>query len=218
MAKSTDKASDKAAGKAAGKPAGKAAKGAPTAKAATKAADKAPAKAKGKSKAAPAASEVAAAAANPVVVQAPASFRAIHRYARITARKARLVADLIRGRSVNDALEVLEFQHKRAASFYSQVVRSAMANALTIEGVNANRLVITECHADDGPMLQKRMRFRPGPQGRAMPFKKLTSHLTVVVAERDGARIGSGKQKRKGTKVRTGNQTANQPVAAKAQG
>lgn len=156
----------------------------------------------------------AATSAGTALAEAPATFRAVHRYARITARKARLVADLIRGRSVNDALEVLEFQHKRAASFYSQVVRSAMANALAAEGVNANRLVITECHADDGPMLQQRMRFRPGPQGRAMPFKKLTSHLTVVVAEREDARVGSGKKKRKGTKVRV----ANQPAAARTEG
>jgi len=105
------------------------------------------------------------------------------RYARITARKARLVADLIRGRTVNQALEVLGFEHKRAASFYSTLVRSAMANAGQNEGVNVNQLVITDCRADDGPMLQNRMRFRPGPQGRAHPFKKLTSHLTVVVSE-----------------------------------
>jgi large subunit ribosomal protein L22 len=111
-------------------------------------------------------------------------YPARHRYARITARKARLIADLIRGRSVNDALEVLQFQHKRAASFYSKLVRSAMANANQNEGVNVNRLVIVDCRADDGPMLQNRMRFRPGPQGRAMPFKKLTSHLTVVLTER----------------------------------
>ena len=115
------------------------------------------------------------------------TFGARHRYARITARKARLIADLIRGRSVNDALEVLQFQHKRAASFYSKLVRSAMANANQNEGVNVNRLVITDCRADDGPMLQNRMRFRPGPQGRAMPFKKLTSHLTVVLTERPEA-------------------------------
>lgn len=232
MAKSNKKATDKAAGKSAGKAAGsaKAAKGGAKAKSAAKASASTKAKGKSKPKAESAASEdtvapastARAGATDVAMAQVPASFRAIHRYARITARKARLVADLIRGRSVNDALEVLEFQHKRAASFYSQVVRSAMANALAIEGVNANRLVITECHADDGPMLQKRMRFRPGPQGRAMPFKKLTSHLTVVVAEREGARIGSGKQKRKGTKVRSGNQsgsqTGNQAVAAKAQG
>lgn len=118
------------------------------------------------------------------VQDADNTYAARHRYARITARKARLIADLIRGRAVNDALEVLQFQHKRAASFYSKLVRSAMANANQNEGVNVNRLVITDCRADDGPMVQNRMRFRPGPQGRAMPFKKLTSHLTVVLTER----------------------------------
>ena len=110
-------------------------------------------------------------------------FQARHRYAHITARKARLIADLIRGRSVNDALELLEYSPKRAASFYKKVVRSAMANAAQDENVNVNHLVIADCRADDGPMIQGRMRFRPGPQGRAMPYKKLTSHLTVKVRE-----------------------------------
>lgn len=127
----------------------------------------------------------ATATAEAPVETADRTFVARHRYARITARKARLIADLIRGRSVNDALEVLQFQHKRAASFYNKLVRSAMANANQNEGVNVNRLVIVDCRADDGPMLQNRMRFRPGPQGRAMPFKKLTSHLTVALVERE---------------------------------
>jgi large subunit ribosomal protein L22 len=110
-------------------------------------------------------------------------FTARHRYARITARKARLIADVIRGHSVNQALELLEFAPQRAAAFYKKVVRSAMANASQDEAVNVNRLVISDCRADDGPMLQNRMRWRPGPQGRAMPFKKMTSHLTVKVRE-----------------------------------
>lgn len=110
-------------------------------------------------------------------------FTARHRYARITARKARLIADVIRGHSVNEALELLEYAPQRAAAFYKKVVRSAMANASQDEGVNVNRLVISDCRADDGPMLQNRMRWRPGPQGRAMPFKKMTSHLTVKVRE-----------------------------------
>lgn len=111
------------------------------------------------------------------------AFMARHRYAHITARKARLIADLIRGRSVNEALELLEYSPKRAAAFYKKVVRSAMANASQDEAINVNHLVIADCRADDGPMIQGRMRFRPGPQGRAMPYKKLTSHLTVVVRE-----------------------------------
>ena len=110
-------------------------------------------------------------------------FVAKHRFARITARKARLVADLIRGRSVNEALEMLELAPQRGASFYLKVVRSAVANASMDEQVNINRLVISECRADDGPLAQGRLRFRPGPQGRAMPFQKRLSHLTVKVAE-----------------------------------
>jgi large subunit ribosomal protein L22 len=115
--------------------------------------------------------------------QATAEYTAKHRYARITQRKARLVADMIRGRSANEALEVLEFSPKRAAAFYLKVLRSAMANASQDEAINLNRLYISDCRADDGPMLNNRLRFRPGPQGRAMPFAKKTSHLTVKVRE-----------------------------------
>lgn len=110
-------------------------------------------------------------------------FTARHRFAHITARKARYVADLIRGRGVNEALELLQFTPNRGATFYGKVLRSAIANASQDENVNINRLVISKCTADDGPLLQGRMRFRPGPQGRAMPFAKRLSHLTVKVAE-----------------------------------
>ena len=110
-------------------------------------------------------------------------YAARHRYARTTARKARLVADLIRGKTVNSALELLHFSPKRASTYYEQLVRSAMANAAQDENVNVNRLVISECKADDGPLVQGRLRFRPGPQGRSMPIRKRTAHLTVAVAE-----------------------------------
>jgi large subunit ribosomal protein L22 len=116
-----------------------------------------------------------------------AEYRAMHRFARITARKARLVADAIRGRDVNAALDFLEFAPQRAAAFYRKVVRSAVANAAQSEQVNVNRLVISDCRADDGPLLNNRLRWRPGPQGRAMPIRRRTSHLTVVVREADGA-------------------------------
>ena len=112
-----------------------------------------------------------------------AEYTARHRFARITARKARRIADLIRGRPVNQALELLQFAPQRGASFYLKVVRSAIANASLDEDVNVNRLYISECRADDGPLLNDRMRFRPGPQGRAMPFAKRLSHLTVKVRE-----------------------------------
>ncbi len=114
---------------------------------------------------------------------APDGHRARHRYARIGTRKARLVADVIRGRSANEALEILEFAHQRAAAFYLRVLKSAMANAALDESVNVNRLYVSDARADEGPMLQNRKRWRPGPQGRAMPYVKRTSHLTVVVNE-----------------------------------
>jgi large subunit ribosomal protein L22 len=115
--------------------------------------------------------------------EARVEYSAKHRYARMSARKARLIADLIRGRDVNQALELLQFNEKRAASYYAKVLRSAVANASQNEGVNVNRLVVSTCVADEGPLLNNRMRFRPGPQGRAMPFRKKTCHLTVKVAE-----------------------------------
>jgi large subunit ribosomal protein L22 len=112
------------------------------------------------------------------------AFTAKHRYARITARKARLAADLIRGREVNEAIEILQFSPRRASVFYLKVLKSAVANASQDENVDVNRLVVADARADDGPLLQKRLRWRPGPQGRAMPVRKRTSHLTVVVSER----------------------------------
>ena len=111
------------------------------------------------------------------------AYVARHRYARMTARKARLIADMIRGRSCNHALEMLEFAPQRAAHFYKKVLASAMANAAQDENVDVNRLYVADCRADEGPLLNNRMRFRPGPQGRAMPYAKKTSHLTVVVRE-----------------------------------
>ena len=116
-------------------------------------------------------------------MSATQQFDARLRYARITARKARLVADLIRGQSVNRALELLSFAPQRAAWFYTELVKSAVANAGHDERVNVNKLVVSECRADDGPLLNNRMRYRPGPQGRAMPIRKRTAHLTVGVRE-----------------------------------
>ncbi len=119
-----------------------------------------------------------------------AMYSARHRYARCTARKARLIADMIRGQSANRALEMLEFAPQRAAAMYLKVLKSAMANASLDEGVNVNRLVIADCRADDGPLVNNRMRWRPGPQGRAMPYRKRTSHLTIRLTEAAEAPAG----------------------------
>jgi large subunit ribosomal protein L22 len=118
-----------------------------------------------------------------------------HRYARITARKARLIADEIRGKGVNQALELLQFAPQRAAAMYLKVLRSAVANATQEGEVNVNRLMICDARADDGPLLQGRTRWRAGPQGRAMPFRKTTSHLTVKVREEDAGEGGRESRK-----------------------
>ena len=116
------------------------------------------------------------------IIRELGGFVARHRYARISVRKARLVADMLRGRPVNEALELLEYMPQRGASFYKKVLGSAIANAALDETVDTNDLFVADCRADDGPMLNNRLRYRPGPQGRAMPYAKKTSHLTVIVA------------------------------------
>ncbi len=113
-------------------------------------------------------------------VQTPRQFRAVHRYARISARKARLVAALIRGRNASDALDVLRFTHKRASAMVDKVLRSAMANADEQEA-NVSRLIVAEARVDEGPTTP---RWRPKDRGRAHPIRKRTSHIIVAVEER----------------------------------
>jgi large subunit ribosomal protein L22 len=133
-------------------------------------------------------------------IEKPREYTARHRFARITARKARLVADEIRGKDVNTALELLQFTPLRGSAFYLKVLRSAVANA-SLEGeVNVNRLMVSDARADDGPMLQGRLRWHAGPQGRAMPFRKVTSHLTVKVRETEEVERPKAKKKAKKAK------------------
>jgi large subunit ribosomal protein L22 len=119
-----------------------------------------------------------------------ARFFARHRWARLTSRKAGLVADLIRGKTVNQALEILEFAPQRAAAYYLKLLRSAVANASQDEAVDVNGLYVKDARADGGPLLNDRMRWRPGPQGRALPFRRRTAHLTIGLAEREAEAIG----------------------------
>jgi large subunit ribosomal protein L22 len=109
--------------------------------------------------------------------------RAVHRYARMGAYKARRVIDMIRGRSANQALDELNHDRHRAARAVYRVLASAVANALQNPNVRANRLVVNKVWVHDGPLLQGGMRFRPGPQGRAMPIKKRTCHIHVHVSD-----------------------------------
>lgn len=115
------------------------------------------------------------------IIRELGGFVARHRYARISSRKARLIADAIRGRHVNEALEILELMPQRGAAFFKKVLLSAIDNASQDEDVEINDLFVADARADDGPMLNNRLRYRPGPQGRAMPYAKKTAHLTVIV-------------------------------------
>jgi large subunit ribosomal protein L22 len=108
------------------------------------------------------------------------TFRAIHRFARISSRKARPVADLVRGRYVNSALEELRVCHRRASPMLQKVIRSAMANAGQDLDVDVNRLYVADVRVDEGPTMK---RWRPRAQGRVYPILKRSSHISVVLAE-----------------------------------
>jgi large subunit ribosomal protein L22 len=116
------------------------------------------------------------------------TFRAMHRHARISPYKARPVIDLVRGRPVNEALDILEFEPRRAAPMIQKVIRSAIANASNDLDVNLARLIVVEARIDGGPLLGGRPRWRPRAQGRAFAIRKRTSHITVKVAEPEEGR------------------------------
>jgi large subunit ribosomal protein L22 len=108
-----------------------------------------------------------------------AVWKAIHRFARISPRKARLVVDLVSGRHVDEALELLKFTKKRASALVDKVLRSAIANADEAEA-DVKRLFIHEARVDEGPQMK---RFQPKDRGRAHPILKRTSHIVIAVAE-----------------------------------
>lgn len=105
------------------------------------------------------------------------AYRSCHRFARIAPRKARLVADMIRGQPVDAALTALGFSKRRGAYFVRGVLRSAIANA---EESNADvtRLFVSESRVDEGPTIK---RFQPKDRGRAHSINKRTSHIHVSV-------------------------------------
>jgi len=107
-------------------------------------------------------------------------WRAVHRFARISPRKARLVMDLIRGQHVDRAQDTLRFTTKRASQLIDKVLRSAIANANEQEA-DVRSLYVAEARVDPGPYLR---RWRPKDRGRAHPIAKRMSHLIVAVEER----------------------------------
>ncbi|MFQ5489686.1 MAG: 50S ribosomal protein L22 [Phycisphaerae bacterium] len=108
------------------------------------------------------------------------SWRASHRYARISPFKARLVMDLIRGLPCEAALDVLRFNHRRASGMIAAVLKSAMANADEQEA-EMGRLYVAVARVDGGPYFR---RWRPKDRGRAHPIAKRTSHLIVELEAR----------------------------------
>lgn len=105
------------------------------------------------------------------------------KFARVSARKARLVADLVRGRQVSEAIEVLTFTQKKSAPMIKKLVESAVANAehkaqRDGQHIDVDDLFIESITVDQGPSLR---RFRPRAQGRATRILKKTSHISVVL-------------------------------------
>jgi len=109
---------------------------------------------------------------------------AVARYVRLSPRKARLVMDQIRGKRVEEALNLLSFIPPKSANLLNKLIQSAVANAQQNSGVDVDNLYIEKIFADQGPVLK---RFRPRAMGRAGRILKRTSHLKVVLDERRSA-------------------------------
>lgn len=102
------------------------------------------------------------------------------KFARISPQKCRLVADQVRGLSVEKALETLKFSPKKAAKIVGKVLESAIANAEHNEGADIDELSVTQIYIDEGPTMK---RIRPRAKGRANRILKRTSHITLMVGD-----------------------------------
>jgi large subunit ribosomal protein L22 len=108
--------------------------------------------------------------------------KAVSRHVRMSAQKVRLVVDLVRGKGVEEALNILDYTPKRAARAVAKTVRSVVANAQNTQSVDVDRLFIKRAFVDGGATWK---RFTPRAQGRATPVRKRTCHITVIVDERE---------------------------------
>lgn len=128
--------------------------------------------------------------------------RAISKYNRQSPRKMRLVIDLIRGKSVDEAYAILQFSKKKAAEQIDKTLRSAVANAKSKaddagEFVDVDELVVKEAYVNEGPRLK---RWRAAAMGRAAPMAHPTSHIVVVVGTGEGNATASTGASRRGRK------------------
>ena len=104
--------------------------------------------------------------------------RATLRYSRISARKVKIVADLIRGKNVDEALAIVKFTPKASSAIIEKLLKSAIANAENNHGMKREDLYVAEIYANQGPTLK---RIRPAAKGSAVRIRKRTSHITIVL-------------------------------------
>ena len=107
--------------------------------------------------------------------------KATLKYARISARKVKIVADLIRGKNVDEALAIVKFTPKASSDIIDKLLKSAIANAENNNGMKVDDLYVEECYANKGPTMK---RIHPRAQGRAYRIEKRMSHITIVLNER----------------------------------
>jgi len=106
--------------------------------------------------------------------------KAVLRHIRVSPRKARYVADLVRGKQVEEALNILSFTTRKSAQIIGKLLKSAIANAGQNESIDADTLFVKTIFVDGGPTMK---RFRPRAMGRAGRIRKRTSHVTIVLDE-----------------------------------
>ena len=101
--------------------------------------------------------------------------------ARISARKVKIVADLIRGKDAKEALAIVKFTPKASSEIIEKLLKSAIANAENNHGMKSNNLYVAEIYANQGPTMK---RIRPAAKGSAVRIRKRTSHITIILRER----------------------------------
>ncbi len=114
--------------------------------------------------------------------------KAVAKFVRIAPRKARLVADEVRGKSVPEAVTILQFTNKRAAGIVGDVIKSAAANAEHNDDADIEALFVRDVRVDEGPTIK---RFRARAMGRATMIRKRTSHISVVLGAPAGVLVGT---------------------------
>ena len=107
--------------------------------------------------------------------------RATLKYTRISARKVKIVADLIRGKNVDEALAIVKFTPKASSEIIEKLLKSAIANAENNHNMKHENLYVAEIYANQGPTLK---RIRPAAKGSAVRIRKRTSHIIIVVKEK----------------------------------